>query len=346
VRTSWSTAGTGVTSASSIASSRRDLQAVPPPCWSRSIGSADAACASPQRLAASELAVSYTRALAAGLGAPPFVVGVVLVAVGTDLPEIANSIASHLQGEGDVNVGDSVGSTLTQYTFVLGLFPFVAGALVISRRQVGLVTVLTTAGLGLATLFVLDGRLARLEGVALIAAWGAATVATTKLLTAGAGDDPPGVRHDGKLAQTLVALGALGLVGAGATVAVHSLVRLAETLGVPEFLLAFFGASVGTSMPEVLVDVTALRRGAPGIALGDALGSSLVDSTLSIGAGPAVAPADVTTRLAVVGTLYTLAAVAIVGAILALRRRHDRLSAFMLIALYALSYAVLLGPGR
>jgi len=40
-------------------------------------------------LAASELAVSYTRALAAGLGAPPFLVGVVLVAVGTDLPEIA-----------------------------------------------------------------------------------------------------------------------------------------------------------------------------------------------------------------------------------------------------------------
>lgn len=294
-------------------------------------------------LAASELAVSYTRALAAGLGAPPFVVGVVLVAVGTDLPEIANSIASHLQGEGDVNVGDSVGSTLTQYTFVLGLFPLVAGTLAISRLQVGLVTVLTMSGLGLTILFVLDGHLGRFEGLALIAAWGAATVATTKLLGGGARDDPPAVRHDGRLAQTLVALGALGLVGAGATVAVHSLVRLAETLGVPEFLLAFFGASVGTSMPEILVDVTALRRGAPGIALGDALGSSLVDSTLSIGAGPAVAPADVTTRLAVIGSLYTLAAIATVGAVLGARRRHDKVSAAVLIGLYALSYAILLG---
>jgi cation:H+ antiporter len=297
-------------------------------------------------LAASELAVSYTRALAAGLGAPPFVVGVVLVAVGTDLPEIANSIASHLQDEGDVNVGDSVGSTLTQYTFVLGLFPLVAGVLAISRRQVGLVTVLTMAGLGITTLFVLDGHLDRFEGLALVAAWGAATVATTKLLGGGTADDPPAVRHDGKLAQALVALAALGLVGAGATLAVHSLVGLAETVGVPEFLLAFFGASVGTSMPEILVDVTALRRGAPGIALGDALGSSLVDSTLSIGAGPTVAPADVTTRLAVAGSLYTLAAVATVGVVLAWRRRHDRRSALVLIALYALSYVILLGPGR
>lgn len=297
-------------------------------------------------LVASDLAVSYTRALAVGLGAPPFVIGVVLVAVGTDLPEIANSITSHLQGEGDVNVGDSIGSTLTQYTFVLGLFPLVAGALVISRLQVGLVTVLTMGGLGITTLFVLDGHLDRVEGFALIAAWGAATVVMTKLLSNGAADDPPEVRHDGKLAQALVALGALGLVAAGATLAVHSLVRLAEMLGVPEFLLAFFGASVGTSLPEILVDVTALRRGAPGIALGDALGSSLVDSTLSIGAGPAVAPADVTTRLAVVGSLYTLAAVAAVGAILALRRRHDRVSAAVLMGLYALSYVVLLGLGQ
>jgi cation:H+ antiporter len=297
-------------------------------------------------IVASDFAVSYTRALAAGLGAPPFVVGVVLVAVGTDLPEIANSVASHLQGEGDVNVGDSVGSTLTQYTFVLGLFPLVAGTLAISARQVGLITVLTIGGLGLTALFVLDGRLDRLDGAVLVAAWGAAMILTTKLLSGGSRDNPPVVRHDGRLMQALVALIALGAVAAGATLAVYALVQLAETLGVPEFLLAFFGASVGTSLPEVVVDVTALLRGAPGIALGDALGSSLVDSTLSIGVGPLVAPADVTTRLAVVGTLYTLVAVGGVGLILGLRRRHDRLSATVLMSLYLLSYGILLGVGR
>jgi cation:H+ antiporter len=297
-------------------------------------------------IVASEIAVSYTRSLAAGLGAPPFVIGVVVVGVGTDLPEIANSISSHVQDQGDVNVGDSIGSTLTQITFVLGLFPLVAGTLAISRRQVGLISLLTLVGLGLTTLFVLDGHLGRVDGLVLIAAWAAATVVATKLLSGRAHDDPPKVRHDGKLIQVLVALGSLALVGGGATLAVHALVRLANTLGVPEFLLAFFGASVGTSLPELLVDITALRRGAPGIALGDALGSSLVDSTLSIGAGPAVAPADVTTRLAVVGSVYTFAAVAAVGTVLVLRRRHDRASAAVLFGLYALSYGVLLGLGH
>jgi cation:H+ antiporter len=293
-------------------------------------------------LVASDYAVSYTRALAVALGAPPFIVGVALVSIGTDLPEIANSVAAHAQGEGDVNVGDSVGSTLTQYTFVLGLFPLVASTLVIERRQVGLVTVLTAAGLALTTVFVADGWLGRWEGAALILAWGLFTVVVVKALPGQVADDPPPVRQRRRIVQAGVVLLALALVGFGATVAVRALVHLAELAGVPEFALAFFGASMGTSSPEIVVDVTALLRGAPGIALGDALGSSLVDSTLSIGAGPLLFPDDVTPRLAVVGSVYSLVAVAVVGAVLAGRRRHDRASALVLFALYGISYGVLI----
>lgn len=293
-------------------------------------------------LVASDRAVAYTRALAAALGAPSFIVGVVLVSIGTDLPEIANSIASHLQGEGDVNVGDSVGSTLTQYTLVLGLFPLVAGAMAIERRQVGLLTVLTMGGLVLTSIFVADGWLGRWEGVALVLAWAVFTLVVVRSLPGTAHDEPPAVGFQGRLAQTGVVLGALAVVGLGATVAVRALVRVAELAGVPEFVIAFFGASLGTSAPEIVVDVTALLRGAPGIALGDALGSSLIDATLSIGAGPIVAPASVTPRLALTGTLYTLVAVGVAGGFLAGRRRHDRVSTALLFGLYLLAYAVLL----
>lgn len=297
-------------------------------------------------LVASSVAVTYTRSLAAMLGAPPFVVGVVLVALGTDLPEIANSIASHLQDEGDVNVGDSVGSTLTQYTFVLGLFPLVIASIAISRRQVGLVTVLTVGGLALTALVVADGWLGRLDGIALVATWGVAMVLVTQLLPPAVPENPPTVRVSGRLAQVGIIIGALAFVGLGATVAVRALVELSERLGVPEFILAFFGASLGTSAPEIAVDITALRQGAPAIALGDALGSSLIDATLSIGIGPIVAPAAVTTRLAVTAALYTLVAIAIVGLVLMLRRRHDRSSAVLLMGLYALSYVILIAADR
>jgi len=295
-------------------------------------------------LLASDRAVGYTRSLAAQLGAPAFVVGVVLVSIGTDLPEIANSIAAHVQGEGDVNVGDSVGSALTQYTLVLGLFPFVAGALVVGRRQVGVVSVLTMAGLGITIAFVADGQLVRWEGGMLVLAWAVFTLVVVRTVS-GPGlhaDEPPAVRFALPAAQVGIVLLALAVVGFGATVAVRALVRMAELAGVPEFVIAFFGASLGTSAPEIVVDVTALLRGAPGIALGDALGSSLVDATLSIGAGPLVAPAPVTPRLAVVGSLYSLVAVAVVGALLAARRRHDKRSAIVLMGLYAFAYVVVI----
>src|ERR671915_769985 len=142
-------------------------------------------------LVASGRAVAHTRSLAAALGAPPFIVGVALVSIGTDLPEIANSVAAHVQGEGDVNVGDSVGSTLTQYTFVLGLFPFVAGAIAIERRQLGLVSTLTMAGLGLTIWFVGDGWLGRWEGIALVVAWALFTALGVRLLPGHAPGDPP-----------------------------------------------------------------------------------------------------------------------------------------------------------
>lgn len=293
-------------------------------------------------IVASDRAVAYTRALAAALGAPAFIVGVVLVSLGTDLPEVANSIAAHLQDEGDVNVGDSVGSTLTQYTFVLALFPFVAGTLAIARRQVGVVTILTMVGLAMTIGFVADGWLARWEGAALVFSWAVAMWLVVRSLPGLVHDEAPAVAYSNRLVQTGIVLLALGFVGFGATVAVRALVRIAELAGVPEFLIAFFGASFGTSAPEIVVDVTALLRGAPAIALGDALGSSLVDATLSIGAGPLVAPAEVTTRLAVVASVYTLVAIGIVGGFLALRRRHDRVSAALLGALYFLAYAVLL----
>jgi cation:H+ antiporter len=293
-------------------------------------------------LLASNRAVAYTRVLAGRLGLPTFIVGVVLVSVGTDLPEIANSIAAHLQGQADVNVGDSLGSVLTQSTLVLALLALVTGTIAVGRRQAALVTVLTLGGLLLVALFVRDGFLDRWEGAVLVLAWALATVAVVRGIPGLVSDDPPPETNRHVAVHAGAVLLALGVVGFGATVAVRSLVSLAESVGVPEFVIAFFGASFGTSAPELVVDLIALRRGAPGIAVGDALGSSLVDATLSVGIGPLVRPGALTGHLAFVAALYALVAVAVVGALLVARRRIDRRSAVVLLALYGAAYLLVL----
>ena len=201
---------------------------------------------------------------------------------------------------------------------------------------------MTMIALAISIVFVADGWLARWEGIVLIGTWVAFTWVVVRAVPGVIPEEPPAVRHRSRLVQVGIILLALGLVGLGATVAVRALIRMAALAGVPEFAIAFFGASIGTSAPEIVVDVMALRRGAVGIAFGDALGSSLVDSTLSIGAGPTVAPAEVTPRLAIVGSVYAFIAVGLVGGVLTARRRHDRWSAIFFVVLYLLAYVVLI----
>ena len=81
-------------------------------------------------------AVKHSAILAAALGVSPLVIGVTLVSIGTDISEIFNSIISCSLGHGDINVGDSVGSSLTQLTLVFGLLPLAAGTFFVRRKDI------------------------------------------------------------------------------------------------------------------------------------------------------------------------------------------------------------------
>ena len=101
---------------------------------------------------ASRKAVFYASQLAQGLKIPPFLIGLTLISIGTDIPEIANSVVSSLAGHGDLNVGDSVGSVMTQITLVFGLLPFFAGKMEIDRTRIALVSISTIIALGIGIL--------------------------------------------------------------------------------------------------------------------------------------------------------------------------------------------------
>ena len=291
-------------------------------------------------MVASRGAVRHASALAFGTRIPPFVIGITLVAIGTDLPEIANSIIASASDHGDLNVGDSVGSAATQVTLIIGLLPFLARSVSVTRRPVASAGGLTVVALAVVAILVNDGFLSRNDGLLLIALWAVFSVAVWRL--AGSSEPSMAVPARSKGGHAVMVLVMLGIVGAAAGAAVWAFVELAELLGVSEYLIAFFATSIGTSVPELVVVVTALRRGERDIALGDAFGASLVDSTLSIGAGPTLFPVAVSAGLATQGALLALVAVGAVTLMLAMRRKHDRRSGMVALALYAALYSLLL----
>ena len=83
-----------------------------------------------------KIAVNNSAKLASAMGVSQLIIGITLISVGTDLPEIFNSIISCSMGHGDIDVGDSVGSDLTQLTLIFGLLPILAGNFKIERKTI------------------------------------------------------------------------------------------------------------------------------------------------------------------------------------------------------------------
>ena len=295
----------------------------------------------------SKSAVADATKLAAGTRLPPFFVGMTLLALGTDLPEIANSIVASYTDNGDVNVGDSIGSAITQLTLVLGLLPFIGFAIVLGDRgsrllkgQQATAWLTAAALLGVAVL-VLDDHLGRLDAAILIAVW----VAGSQVVYRATRTDPqlileePVSNRMRVLGQLLVAIIA---IGAGATLAVSGVIELAEVWGVPAFIVAFFGASIGTSLPEGIVAYTALRRGEGALAIGDVLGSSFADATLSISIGPLLFPTVIDGGLALTAALVTAGAAGVVALLLGRGGELGRRGGAILLLVYAASWPLLL----
>lgn len=294
----------------------------------------------------SQSAVTDATKLVKGTRLPPFFVGMTLLALGTDLPEIANSIVASYANHGDVNVGDSVGSAATQLTLILGLLPFAGFAIPLGesgsrllRGQQTAAWLTTICLLGVAVL-VLDDHLGRIDALVLIGAW----VAGSRLVYGSTRTDPQlaleaRVPNRARLIGRLLA--AIVAIGAGATLAVTGIIELAELWGVPEFIVAFFGASIGTSLPEGVVAYTALRRGESALAIGDVLGSSFADVTLSISMGPLLFPTIVDGDLALTAALVTAAAAAVVALLLGRGGEYGRRSGTILLIVYAATWPIL-----
>jgi len=291
-------------------------------------------------LAASRRAVHHGSALASSTNIPPFIIGVTLFAIGTDLPEIANSIISSAAGHGDLNVGDSVGSTLVQATLVLGLLPLLVGPFRVKQR-IGVIGTVTVAMLVVGVLLASDGQLTRLDGTVLLGGWVVGTLLTWRYIPAIAEPVMP-VPARRRSHNAVAALTALGLVGAGAALAVAAFIEIAKEVEISEYVISFFVASIGTSLPELIFTVTALRRSERDLAVGDVMGSSFVDATLSIGIGPFLFPTAVTASQAVRGGLVAAVTIAIVVVVLTRVAKHDWRTGLLLIGLYAASYPALL----
>jgi cation:H+ antiporter len=136
----------------------------------------------------------------------------------------------------------------------------------------------------------------------------------------------------------------LGFVGVaiGAYVVIQSVITLSAVFRIHEYLISFFLVAIGTSLPEVVVDLTAVRKGQYELAIGDAIGSCIVDAAFSIGIGPLlIGKIKVSGELAMITGSYAILVCVVIISMLALREKVDKKAGALFLFLYLLSYALL-----
>ncbi|OGL73583.1 hypothetical protein A3D72_03415 [Candidatus Uhrbacteria bacterium RIFCSPHIGHO2_02_FULL_57_19] len=265
------------------------------------------------------------------LGLPGFVIGATVVAVGTSLPELFTAIAAALRGSTEIVAANVVGSNIFNATVVVGAAALFVRRLTLDNARRVVLLLATAVSLA----FVIsDGRVTRLEGLFSLLLG----LISIRLLI---GNAKKGMlerflpRRGSVIAETLVIIGAAIVLAVSSVAAVESVVRLGASAGVSPSLIALFALAAGTSLPELAVSLSAARRRAFGISMGNVLGSNIINATLVIGLPAILSPLSVGPESLGNGLLFFLAASAIL-ALLSAQKRVSHLEGWLLLGFYAL----------
>lgn len=290
---------------------------------------------------ASDKAVEHSINVASILKVSPLMIGLLVVSLGTDLPEIATSLFSSFRRHGDIIVGDSFGSVLAQISLMLGLYAILAReSFKVSRDEITVIGACEILALIASIAMAEKGYISWMNAFFMVASWPLLMLIIRRTIK----QEPPlaTTKSKGLFYHLLIVILGYAGVAVGSYVVVESVITLSSELNVQEYIISFFLVAIGTSLPELAVDLTAVRKRQYEIAIGDAIGSCIVDAGFSIGIGPLFfAPVNVSGRIAETTGLYALFVSAIVLMMLALREKVDRKAGILFVALYLFSYVTL-----
>lgn len=262
-----------------------------------------------------EALVKGASRLAGGVGLPPLVIGLTVVAFGTSAPELAVSIQAAVGGQPDLALGNVVGSNIFNVLFILGLSALVA-PLVVSQQLVRKDVPLMIGISILVLVLALDGRIGRLEGAVLFLG---IVAYTGSLIRQGLGagraaateaEGPPPAPGS-PVANVVWMLGGLAALVLGSRWLVTGSVDVARAFGISELVIGLTILAAGTSMPELATSILATLRGQRDIAVGNVIGSNIFNILAVLGLSSAVAPEGIAvTRTALYFDVPVMIAVA------------------------------------
>jgi cation:H+ antiporter len=239
-----------------------------------------------------ELLVRSSVSIGLRVGLSKLVIGLTIVSFSTSAPEIVISSQAAWKGQGDIAMGNVLGSNLANIGLILGLSACLCPLTVHFRsiRLDGPVMVATTL---LAGVMAWDGHIGRLEGAILLFLLVFLIIARIRIERAEAVDhdlesEPEKPWSPGWAIGGLI-LGLL-LLATGGDWLVSGSIAMATRFNVPEAFIAVTVVAIGTSLPELSTSIVAAFRGNADIAVGNVLGSNIFNACGVLGLAAVIEP--------------------------------------------------------
>lgn len=281
----------------------------------------------------------------------PMIIGLTLVGFGTSTPELVTSLQAALSGSSGIAIGNVVGSNIGNVLLILGVAAVIAPIAVNPQaiKRDGTVMLAATC---LCAIVVVLGELGRLAGAFLVVCLAVYLVTTllgeqrTKSsaaaeVYASEAEAVPGA--DTSLGISLaLALGGLVVTIFGAKLLVSGAISAAQAIGLSETVIGLTIVAIGTSMPELVTSIIAVRKGQGDVALGNVLGSNIFNILGILGITALVQPMKVPPEIIRLD-IWVMAGTAVLAVLVAYTgRRISRAEGAALVACYVVYVGSLL----
>lgn len=202
----------------------------------------------------------------------PWVIGLTIVGIGTSIPELSISFLANLQDETLISFGTIAGSNIFNLLFIVGVAALLTPLVINEFWTRDLVT---NVGTVLVMLFFAQGGITRGEGAALLLLF----IGWVYWVSRNGGEKKGEHATPEFTVAVSLAMVIAGVVGiyVGARWVVDGAIIFAQALGVSETLISLTLVGVGTSLPELVVSLTAALKGNPAMAVGNVIGSNIFD---------------------------------------------------------------------
>jgi cation:H+ antiporter len=222
-----------------------------------------------------------------------FVIGATLVAFGTSLPEMAASVMAAFYGKTDMAVANVVGSVTFNITLVLGIVFLLAKSMKSKRDLFSLDSAWVVIPVIVFVIMIQDGKIGRIDGLLFLLIM----VSYLIFLFKSSKEDLEGEIDDELQKEkfqwfksiAFLVIGFTFTIG-GAHFVVESGTNIARVLGISEWIIGLFLISLGTSLPELVVSIVAVKKGNAEMSIGNIIGSNVANFSMVLGSAALVHP--------------------------------------------------------